>query len=217
MPYAVDHKKRTREKILQSAHRLFSTKGFEAASIEEIMLDCNLTRGGFYAHFRSKAQLYQEAMGSTAAWRKSPESAAEKPYDHWLDAMLASCLSASDKAEHGGHRWRFLITDVASKQPEVRAAYTDAFKAMSERLCREMDRSSGSDKSALAAMAMIVGALTVAITVDDVALKTSLIDACRQHAQALFENRDKDDRLSFFWTAEANESARGPLGGRAMH
>jgi AcrR family transcriptional regulator len=217
MPYAIDHKKRTRQRILESAYRLFSAKGFEAASIEEIMLECNLTRGGFYAHFRSKGQLYHEAMGSAAPWRASSGPTVGGMPARWLDAMLESCLHPFDATGPKEPRWTFLATDVASRQPEVRAAYTHAFKAISQRLYHEMEQPSYSDRPALAAMAMAVGALAVAMTVDDISLKTSLVNACREHAKELFEGYGKDDRLSFFWAMDAAESGPRSPAPRAAH
>ena len=62
MAHPKDRKQRTRQRILSAAARLFAAQGFTATTIEEVMLDCGLTRGGFYAHFRSKAQLHQEAL-----------------------------------------------------------------------------------------------------------------------------------------------------------
>jgi len=57
-----NRKQHTRQRILCAAARLFVAKGFSATTIDEVMRDCGLTRGGFYAHFRSKAQLHHEAM-----------------------------------------------------------------------------------------------------------------------------------------------------------
>ncbi len=207
MPYSTDHKKRTRQRILESAHRLFSSKGFEATSIETIMHDCKLTRGGFYAHFRSKAQLYHEAMGSTAPRRSFSSLAINEMSARWLDAMLASCLRPAQSGDGGGSHWAFLATDAVSKQPEVRTAYAQAFKVMSQRLCQELEQSSHGDRAALVLMALAVGALAVAMTVDDTGLRSSLVSACREHAKALFESADKRDRLDFFWTAEARDGA----------
>ena len=64
MPYTNEHKIRTRAKIVESARRLFNRHGFEQVSIERIMSDVGLTRGGFYNHFKSKDQLYAEAVAS---------------------------------------------------------------------------------------------------------------------------------------------------------
>jgi len=63
MRYSRDQKDRTRRRILDSAARLFAAQGFTAVSIDDVMRDCGLTRGGFYAHFRSKAVLFREATG----------------------------------------------------------------------------------------------------------------------------------------------------------
>src|SRR5262245_56311806 len=62
MPYSPEHKQNTRQRILMSARRLFNRKGFADVTIDEIMADAGLTRGGFYRHFPSKESLYSEAL-----------------------------------------------------------------------------------------------------------------------------------------------------------
>ncbi|HLF23676.1 MAG TPA: TetR family transcriptional regulator, partial [Burkholderiales bacterium] len=72
MRYSIGHKRKTRQKILASACRLFAAKGLAATSIEDIMRDCALTRGAFYAHFESKGQLYRDAIGHVASLGQLP-------------------------------------------------------------------------------------------------------------------------------------------------
>lgn len=62
MAHPKHRKQHTRQRILSAAARLFAARGFSATTIDEVMHDCGLTRGGFYAHFRSKAQLHHEAL-----------------------------------------------------------------------------------------------------------------------------------------------------------
>jgi TetR/AcrR family transcriptional repressor of nem operon len=62
MPYNPRHKQKTRERILRCARRLFSRKGFAEVTIGEIMAEAGLTRGGFYRHFKTKDELYSEAL-----------------------------------------------------------------------------------------------------------------------------------------------------------
>ena len=45
MPYSEEHKQETRQKILESARRLFNRKGFTEVSIEEVMESAGLTDG----------------------------------------------------------------------------------------------------------------------------------------------------------------------------
>jgi TetR/AcrR family transcriptional repressor of nem operon len=56
MPYSLTHKQETRERIVNSARRLFNRKGFTEVTIDEIMKHAGLTRGGFYRHFDTKEQ-----------------------------------------------------------------------------------------------------------------------------------------------------------------
>ena len=62
MPYSAQHKQETRNRILRSARRLFNRRGFAEVTINEIMAEAGLTRGGFYKHFTSKDDLYSEAL-----------------------------------------------------------------------------------------------------------------------------------------------------------
>ena len=62
MPYTTQHKQETRERIIRCARRLFNRKGFAEVTIDEIMRDAGLTRGGFYRHFTAKDELYSEAL-----------------------------------------------------------------------------------------------------------------------------------------------------------
>src|SRR5215208_5081173 len=62
MPYSPQQKRDTREKILESARRLFNREGYSGVSIEEIMSDAGLTHGGFYRHFSGKDELYAAAV-----------------------------------------------------------------------------------------------------------------------------------------------------------
>lgn len=62
MPYPAGHREKVRNKIIDSARRLFNRRGFENVSISQIMADANLTHGGFYGYFGSKSDLYAEVL-----------------------------------------------------------------------------------------------------------------------------------------------------------
>tara|TARA_R110000868_G_scaffold403671_1_gene681148 strand:+ start:280 stop:849 length:570 start_codon:yes stop_codon:yes gene_type:complete len=64
MPLTKQHKYLTRQKILKVSGRLFRENGFDGISIDRIMENCGLTRGGFYAHFSSKSELFSEVIRS---------------------------------------------------------------------------------------------------------------------------------------------------------
>jgi AcrR family transcriptional regulator len=66
MPYAPEHKERSRSRIVECARRMFNRYGFEAISIDQIMANAGLTRGGFYHHFANKEELSSEAIAGYA-------------------------------------------------------------------------------------------------------------------------------------------------------
>jgi len=77
MPYTPAHKAETRKKIVESARRLFNRHGFTGVSIDEIMADAGLTRGGFYNHFNTKEELYAEVVQQVLSCRGERSSRAE--------------------------------------------------------------------------------------------------------------------------------------------
>lgn len=56
--YAKGYK--TKELVLAVALELISTKGFQNVTVDEICAECNLTKGAFYHHFKSKESILDQ-------------------------------------------------------------------------------------------------------------------------------------------------------------
>ncbi len=52
-----ERKKRTRDKLINSARNLFESKGFEATLIDNIIKLANVAKGTFYQHFNTKLEI----------------------------------------------------------------------------------------------------------------------------------------------------------------
>lgn len=48
-------------RLAQSAFELFSERGFDAVTIDEIAAHCGVTKGSFYSHYRSKYEIVKAA------------------------------------------------------------------------------------------------------------------------------------------------------------
>ena len=48
-----------REQIIETAERLFYSKGYEKTSVQDILDELSLSKGGFYHHFESKLQVLE--------------------------------------------------------------------------------------------------------------------------------------------------------------
>ena len=89
--------------------------------------------------------------------------------------------------------------DIASKRPEVRAAFTEAFTSISKRLSGRSETNARCIESrSLSAAALIVGALAVANTTDNQALKQKLIASCKENASTLLNDTERSTP-TFFW------------------
>jgi len=51
-----------RERLLESAKRLFSQRGYYATSVEDIVASAGLSKGAFYFYFKSKEELFKSLV-----------------------------------------------------------------------------------------------------------------------------------------------------------
>ena len=49
-----------RQEILHAAEKLFFMKGYENTSVQDVLLEAGISKGGFYHHFESKTELLVE-------------------------------------------------------------------------------------------------------------------------------------------------------------
>ena len=52
----------SKEKILKAALRIFLEKGYDAASINDVVRESKFTKGGIYHHFQNKEHLFIETI-----------------------------------------------------------------------------------------------------------------------------------------------------------
>ena len=62
MRYSPEHKAQNHENILSVAARSFREHGGDSSGIGTVMKKVGLTKGGFYRHFKSKDDLFVEAV-----------------------------------------------------------------------------------------------------------------------------------------------------------
>ena len=68
----------TKAKILESSVKLFSSKGFNAASVDDICSEAGISKGAFYHHFESKQALFLALLDG---WLKIIDNAIEASKD----------------------------------------------------------------------------------------------------------------------------------------
>jgi TetR/AcrR family transcriptional repressor of nem operon len=97
-----------------------------------------------------------------------------------LDDYVARYLSADHRERRGdGCVMAALGSEIPRQGPAIRHSFTDAVRAVMNRVARLLPSRHGSDDEALAIVATLVGALTLARAVDDLALSDRILAAAR--------------------------------------
>ncbi|MDF4818424.1 TetR/AcrR family transcriptional regulator [Vibrio parahaemolyticus] len=186
MPYTKAHKNKTRERILDSSFRLFAIKGFDGVTIDDLMSNCGLTRGGFYAHFSTKAELYREALKFAASSTKlanlKPDYLSNK---QWLCLLLNEYLSLEHVEGKNPCPLAFLTTDVNVKNDEANIAYANTYHDMNTVIMQYAKSYTDCDEhDILSVTAMMIGAVAIARTLQNQDSIEQLLTACRREAGA---------------------------------
>lgn len=187
MPYSQEHKEKTRSDILNSARKLFSTRGFDAVTVNQVMADCSLTRGAFYAHFKSKADLYNKALKHSAT---NSELSKKKPQDisskEWLSKLLDGYLSVEHVKGEKPCPLAFLATDIVSRDQEAKKVYAKAYEKMNKIIMSYAGTDASCNKEDILSLtAMIIGAVAIARTIDDQSAVKNLLSSCRRQTRLM--------------------------------
>jgi TetR/AcrR family transcriptional regulator, transcriptional repressor for nem operon len=190
MPFSSEHRERVREKIVQSARRMFNRHGFNAVSIDDVMADAGLTRGSFYSYFVSKSDLYAESITAILS---------EKQIDNWDGVSIdprAPVVAAQIIGDYlsvghfedidGSCPLIALPNDVSRTEESVKRAFESVLKVLIDIFEQGLERKGDpARRRALAITALCVGGMVLARTIEDRALADELRQAARGIALSL--------------------------------
>jgi TetR/AcrR family transcriptional repressor of nem operon len=183
MAWNPEHKQLTREKILNSAAKLFTRCGFDNIGLNEIMADAGLTRGAFYGHFSSKTELYAESIEVAAR----QTSAGIEPQLK-LGASLSELIEGYLSLNHRNGKVRncplaIMITDITQRDKQVRDSYTRVFKGFVNILHQQLDDTADNTKEqAIQTAVMMIGGVAIARAINDDDLAKELLQVCKNSA-----------------------------------
>jgi len=168
-----------RERVVETAARLFRERGVQGVSVADLMGAAGLTHGGFYKSFASKEALVAEAAGKAFAASGGLMAARDEASagDHraarreFLDYYLSP--AHRDDAGNGCPTTAF-GPDVAREPTEsaVRETYAHGVEHFAEWM--------GDDGEDLAAVATMVGALMLSRATAGTGLSERILDAARR-------------------------------------
>jgi TetR/AcrR family transcriptional repressor of nem operon len=156
-----------RERVIETASRLFRENGFDGIGLKDLMAGAGLTQGGFYKQFASKDELVtvatRRALESVSErWSKA---AAARPDDS-LQAVCEFYLSQGHSAERAdGCPIVALGSDAARQGPEVKAAFEAGMLGYLDMVTGWLGE--GREDEAMVMLSTMVGALLLSRIVND--------------------------------------------------
>ena len=185
MRYMKDHKRQTRNRIVEHASYGLRRTGTQALSIVDLMKLAGLTHGGFYSHFDSREALVAEATGfamnqTIERWKRLTN---ELDGPELLGAIVADYLSSRhrDDREHGC-ALPALAADIGRSDPRARQVFTRKLDQMIDIVATTVPEESLQEarQSAMAIIATMVGSTLLARAVDSQKTSCNILDAGRR-------------------------------------
>jgi TetR/AcrR family transcriptional regulator, transcriptional repressor for nem operon len=192
MRYPPDHKQKTRAKILEAAGKVFRRNGYHASGVDSVMQEAGLTAGGFYAHFDSKEALLAEALALVAAQLDERQAAALDGTTGraWVEAFLSRYLRRSHVTGlEQGCPLAALVSEVSRSDEMVKRSFEAVLGGFARTIASHVDsgESDSAEGKALAIIALCVGGLGLARSVENEAVAAKILDTCRHVARHVFE------------------------------
>lgn len=168
MPWPKEHKRQTRDRIIEVAAAAFRQNGISELGVAEIMERAGLTHGGFYAHFASKEDLLIEALRYASAEANEMLETEASPEDESRPPALLDAARTYLSSFHLEHLEKGC--PIAGLGPELERSGQKVRRTFSTEISKRLEKlynlTTGSAKKrsrqAAGALACMVGGLIVA-------------------------------------------------------
>ena len=191
MRYDPDHKSRIHRRIVNNASRQLRAKGLNGPAVTTLMKASGLTHGGFYRHFGSRDDLVIEAIEESLQELRDRLITAAKevePGEGWK-AMVRSYLSL-ERCDHpdDGCPIAALAPDIARTRSAVKQRSSAAILKFRQELLPYMPGKDAEERATnfLAILSSMVGAIAIARTMPDPAVRQRILNCVRDYLLASF-------------------------------
>jgi TetR/AcrR family transcriptional repressor of nem operon len=181
-----EQKELTHQAILESAARAVRERGIVGTRVADVMEAAQLTVGGFYRHFGSKAELVDAALRQTGAKLRQRMFAriADKPAADRVVVLLKRYLSPAHRdLQTDGCPLPAVVGEIGTAAPEHRTVLQGEVEALADGISEHLAGSGTASLSrrqlALGLVALMYGGLSLARALRGSELSDEVLKACR--------------------------------------
>lgn len=137
--YDKEHKRLSRERIIEAAGRRFKADGIDGSGVATLMKDAGLTNGAFYGHFESKEDLVGSVLGEELR-RQREMLTGLVPGPAGLEQFLRAYLSVEHRDDRsGGCPTAALLDEIGRCTDHTRQSYNDGILAIIDDLAARLE------------------------------------------------------------------------------
>ncbi|AIF49527.1 TetR/AcrR family transcriptional regulator [Dyella japonica] len=188
MAHRPGQKEESKAKILRSASRGFRSRGFGASGVDGLAKDAAVTSGAFYAHFKSKADAFREAVvEGLAELKDAVETMRAQRGARWHKEFIDFYLGDRRTCELADScTLQSLSGEVARADDDTRAAFETELRGIIDAVAGGLEGTPKAKREeAISLLALLVGSVTLARAVKDPAMSTDIATAVRKAALGL--------------------------------
>jgi AcrR family transcriptional regulator len=196
-----DQKEESRARILASAGRGFRSRGYGGLGVDELAKQAGVTSGAFYAHFKSKAAAFLEAVGvGMDDLRSGVTQFRQSKSKNWLGSFIDFYMGERRRAAlPDSCALQSLTGDVARADTEAKRVFEAKLEAVLLAMTGKADDGADAvpDRAmAIALLALLSGGVSLARAVDDVSLQEEISSAVQQTARRLAQKTTRARKQS---------------------
>jgi AcrR family transcriptional regulator len=131
---------RKRDDIVRAGLRVFARKGFSAATMDDIALELEATRGFLYYYFKTKEEILEAIIANNdliSGIEKGFDVVSTMPLREALQFMLRGSLAVM---ESNGELVRFLQVQALLSTQQAEVVYTKVLDRLEERTAQALER-----------------------------------------------------------------------------
>jgi len=183
-----NQKEQSRARILESAGRGFRSRGFGGLGVDGLARDAGVTSGAFYAHFKSKADAFREAVSvGLGQLANGIEQMRAQLGQHWREGFIDFYLGNRRTCELADScALQSLSGEVARAGDDVREVFEAELNRIIEAAAAGLEgKPKARRDEATALLALLVGGVTLARAVRDPEASRNIAAAVRKAALTL--------------------------------
>jgi TetR/AcrR family transcriptional repressor of nem operon len=185
MRYEREHKTQTRDRIVRNTSRKLRADGLNGPGVASVMKASGLTVGGFYKHFRSKDELFAEAIAQAFTDSEKVYASLQNmpPEERWKEAVRLYLSPEHCDDPASGCPVAALAPEIARAKPAVRKRISRLLKERAQRWVEFMPGKTAAERERnfFIIFSAMVGAVSIARLLTGPADRQMVLAGARDH------------------------------------